>query len=481
MSKNRQNREDDRESLIDNKQTKEKTNKQQDEPISCGCVEIIDSEYWSGCKRMRIKDSQTGNKMESSRTKRKVRSPRMKASHIQYAPEGRKGNVYIDEDGRKVYRTSGKSGQSKRYVVMDDGELTRGERIEKSNTVYQKEETEYETMSEADSEYMVPVRPKGEGNRRRLYEGDHKILTKRMVAENERPVLRIVDGNTPRTSYVVRSRPQSEYVLRDKTASLRTQDGYLVQSARPASEIVVPSRERVVTRRVLDDSRLRESYVVRGRPPTRERVVTRRVADDSDLRGSYVVRSRPSSERRVDNKEVVYVSRRPRSEEREVRYVTSGSRERQPIGYITKELSNDKTLQRQEYIDLPKEYVIPRPPPRPPTRDVGCQMTTNYVIQQPPKPRKILRNVQTQTLRKQKHRKIKTATHYYQTETVEVVHEPAPPTPREPTPPPRIPTPPPRTPTPEPPKPPKPKKKKKKSKVASSVNLHFPFIFLSTV
>lgn len=469
MSKNRHNRKNDRVRLIDNKQTKENTNKQ-DDPISCGCVEIIDSEYWSGCKRLRIKDSQKGNKMESSRSKRnKVRSPRMKASHIQYAPEGRKGNVYIDEDGRKVYRTSGKSGQSKRYVVMDDGELTRGERIEKSNTIYQTEETEYETMSEADSEYIVPVRPKGESSRRRVLDDNNRILTKRMIAEDDRPVLRTADGNTTRSSYIVRSRPQSEYVLRDKNGTLRTQDGYLVQSSRPASEIVIPSRERVVTRRVLDDSSLGDT---RGRKSTREQVVTRRVVDESNLHGRYIVRSRPSSEKRVvDNKEVVYVARRPRSEEREVRYVTTQSRERKPIGYVTKELSNDKTLQRQEYIDLPTQYVIPRPPARPPTRDVGCQMTTNYIIQQPPRPKKLLRNVQTQTLRKQKHRKIKTATHYYQTETVEVVQDPTPrdptPPPRILTPPPRIPTPPPRTPTPEPPQPPKQKKKKKKSKVST--------------
>lgn len=382
---------------------------------------------------------------ERSRSKHKVRSPRMKASHIQYAPEGRRGNVYIDEEGRRIYRTSGKSGQSKRYVVMDDGELKRGERPEK--IVYQQEETEYETLSEADSEYMVPVRPKGQNtSTRRVVEGRPRVLTRRAIAEDERPVLRTRDGDTMRSTRVLRSRPASDYVVR-RNDTLNNREELFVRSGRPASEVLVrPSRERVVTRRVVDDSNLRERYVVRSRPSSEKRII--------DNRDVELVR-RPRSEERV-----TYV-KRPVSEETNVKYVTRNSfRDRQPIGYVTKEqAAEERALKRQEYIDYPQEYIIQRPP----TRDVGCQMTTNYVIQPQPKQRKLLRNVQTQTFKKPKQRKIKT---YYQRETVEVVNEPDPPTPREPTP--RTPTPPPPPPprilTPEPPRQPKPPKKKKPKK-----------------
>ncbi|XP_052086715.1 titin-like isoform X2 [Mytilus californianus] len=382
---------------------------------------------------------------ERSRSKHKVRSPRMKASHIQYAPEGRRGNVYIDEEGRRIYRTSGKSGHSKRYVVMDDGELKRGERPEKIE--YQQEETEYETLSEADSEYMVPVRPKGQNtSTRRVVEGRPRVLTRRAIAEDERPVLRTRDGDTMRSTRVSRSRPASDYVVR-RNDTLNNREELFVRSGRPASEVLVrPSRERVVTRRVVDDSNLRERYVVRSRPSSEKRII--------DNRDVELVR-RPRSEERV-----TYV-KRPVSEETNVKYVTRNSfRDRQPIGYVTKEqVAEERALKRQEYIDYPQEYIIQRPP----TRDVGCQMTTNYVIQPQPKQRKLLRNVQTQTFKKPKQRKIKT---YYQRETVEVVNEPDPPTPREPTP--RTPTPPPPPPprilTPEPPRQPKPPKKKKPKK-----------------
>ncbi|XP_071134429.1 proteoglycan 4-like isoform X2 [Mytilus edulis] len=392
---------------------------------------------------------------ERSRSKHKVRSPRMKASHVQYAPEGRRGNVYIDEEGRRIYRTSGKSGNSKRYVVMDDGELKRGERPEK--IVYQQEETEYETMSEADSEYMVPVRPKGPNtSTRRVVEERPRVLTRRAIAEEERPVLRTREGDTIRSTRISRSRPASDYVVR-RNNTLDNREELFVRSGRPASEVLVrPSRERVVTRRVVDDSNLRERYVVRSRPSSEKRII--------DNREVEIVR-RPRSEERV-----TYV-KRPVSEETNVKYVTRNSyRDRQPVGYVTKEQSaNERALQRQEYIEYPQEYIVQRPP----TRDVGCQMTTNYVIQPQPKQKKLLRNVQTQTFKKPKQRKIKTATHYYQRETVEVVQEPDPPTPREPTP--RTPSPPPPPPprmlTPEPPRQPKPPKKKKQKKEKENLEM----------
>lgn len=403
------------------------------------------------------------------RSRNKIRSPRMKASNVQYAPEGRRGNVYVDEDGRRIYRTSGKSGNSKRYVVMDDGELKRGERQELSkiqNVVYQ-DETDYETVSEADSEYLVPVRPKGERNStRRIVQGRPPVITRTISEERprtltrtiseERPRVvtrRIIEEDIPRDSNVVlRSRPASGHVVRRDYDN--TREAYVVRSSRPASAIVRsrpsseiirerpaseiirerPSSERIITKRIIEDDALntREVYVRRERPsseiirerPSSSRIVARRIEDDR--REVYVRKERPSSEKRiVENREVVHI-RRPRSEER--------------------------VLRRQEYIDYPQEYMVRRPV----TRDVGCQMTTNYVIQQPPKQRKLLRNVQTQTIKKQKERKIKTATHYYQRETVEVVQEP--PTPRMPTPPP-----PPRIPTPEPPK--RKSKKRKPKKV----------------
>ncbi|VDI44177.1 Hypothetical predicted protein [Mytilus galloprovincialis] len=392
---------------------------------------------------------------ERSRSKHKVRSPRMKASHVQYAPEGRRGNVYIDEEGRRIYRTSGKSGNSKRYVVMDDGELKRGERPEK--IVYQQEETEYETMSEADSEYMVPIRPKGPNtSARRVVEERPRVLTRRAIAEDERPVLRNRDGDTIRSTRISRSRAASDYVVR-RNDTLNNREELFVRSGRPASEVLVrPSRERVVTRRVVDDSNLRERYVVRSRPSSEKRII--------DNREVELVR-RPRSEERV-----TYV-KRPVSEETNVKYVTRNSyRDRQPVGYVTKEqAANERGLHRQEYIEYPQEYIMQRPP----TRDVGCQMTTNYVIQPQPKQKKLLRNVQTQTFKKQKQRKIKTATHYYQRETVEVVQEPDLPTPREPTP--RTPSPPPPPPprilTPEPPRQPKPPKKKKQKKEKENLEM----------
>ncbi|XP_063403601.1 uncharacterized protein LOC134687323 isoform X5 [Mytilus trossulus] len=392
---------------------------------------------------------------ERSRSKHKVRSPRMKASHVQYAPEGRRGNVYIDEEGRRIYRTSGKSGNSKRYVVMDDGELKRGERPEK--IVYQQEETEYETMSEADSEYMVPVRPKGPNtSTRRVVEERQRVLTRRAIAEDERPVLRTREGDTIRSTRVSRSRPASDYVVR-RNDTLNNREELFVRSGRPASEVLVrPSRERVVTRRVVDDSNLRERYVVRSRPSSEKRII--------DNREVELVR-RPRSEERV-----TYV-KRPVSEETNVKYVTRNSyRDRQPVGYVTKEqAANERAMHRQEYIEYPQEYIMQRPP----TRDVGCQMTTNYVIQPQPKQKKLLRNVQTQTFKKPKQRKIKTATHFYQRETVEVVQEPDPPTPREPTP--RTPSPPPPPPprmlTPEPPRQPKPPKKKKSKKEKENLEM----------
>ncbi|XP_062616078.1 serine/arginine repetitive matrix protein 1-like [Saccostrea cucullata] len=207
-----------------------------------------------------------------------------------------------------------------------------------------------------------------------------------------------------------------------------------------------PVRRRIILReaegvhKTYDDGHVMQRVIRRVEREEPKRVVVVRRPVTSEREGRVVrriiTRSRPSSYNGRDGGEPIIIRReRPSSyhagmadeyepvQADETSETTEDEREQVVREY---RLQNNETravkqLEGDRWVD---EYDVPDVE----KRNVGVQMTTNYVVPKPPE--KESRTIGTQTkIKKEK------------------------PPPREPTPPPRIPTPPPRIPTPPPPKP----------------------------